>query len=119
MIWSQGCQWSGGYSACVPGGGGYLAGLGGVYLPGPGGYPPGPRGVYLPGRPGGVPTWSRGVPGQVLPPPCEQNDTTRVKTLPWPKLRFGSVNILYSYVQDKCSPCILEMRNLKTVMEQC
>ena len=55
----------------------------GVYLPGPGGGVSGPGGVsgtggclvpgeYLPG--GGVPAWSWGVPGQVLPP-CGQNDT--------------------------------------------
>ena len=63
-----------------PGPGG-VPGLWGVYLvlggvPGPGSVP-GPR-VYLPGDVylvvGGGCFWLGGVPAQVLPPPCGQND---------------------------------------------
>ena len=62
----------------LPGGGCLLLGGGvcsrGVCSQG-GLYPPGPGG---------------GLPGQITPPPCEQNEwQTGVKILPWPKLRFG------------------------------
>ena len=88
--WSLGGVCSRGCTCLVRGvvcsGGVYLPGPGGLYLPGPGGGVGGVcswgRGVctcLVPWRGvptwsgGGVPVWSRGVPGQVLPP-CEQND---------------------------------------------
>ena len=71
---------------CLPGGGGAcLEGGGGE---GEGGCLPGGGGVPA-WRGGGVPAWRGGAWSGTPPPPLLTESQTRVKTLPWPKLRFG------------------------------